>query len=141
MSGGGHWPGRAVWWKSESCAWNAQQIAALKGRLSRTLPPSYRSFLATPNGFQQQSPFIQRLYGADEADWFGSRKKAWAEAYRDTYPNLAWCVRISDVGDSALVLLNPDTASPDGEWQAYFSPIGFQAHVDIGPFASLWRKS
>jgi hypothetical protein len=97
-----------------------QQVAALENRLSRGLPPSYRSFLATSNGFQQQSPFIHRLYGADEADWFGVRNQAWAEAYRETYPNLASCLQISDVGDSAVVLLNPDAVSPDGEWQTYF---------------------
>ena len=42
------------------------------------------------------------------------------EAYRETYPNLASCLQISDVGDSAVVLLNPDAVSPDGEWQTYF---------------------
>ena len=34
-----------------------QQITALEGRLSRALPPLYRSFRAASNGFQQQSPF------------------------------------------------------------------------------------
>ena len=106
-------------WLGEPPA-SEQQIEALEGRLSRALPPSYRSFLATSNGFQQQSPFIQRLYSADEADWFGVRNQAWAEAYRETYPNLASCLQISDVGDSAVVLLNPDAVSPDREWQAYF---------------------
>lgn len=60
-------------WLGEPSA-SEQQIAALEGRLSRPLPPSYRSFLAASNGFQQQSPFIHRLYGADEADWFGSEQ-------------------------------------------------------------------
>ena len=106
-------------WLGEPPA-SEQQIEALEGRLSRALPPSYRSFLATSNGFQQQSPFIQRLYSADEADWFGVRNQAWAEAYRETYPNLASCLQISDVGDSAVVLLNPDAVSPDGEWQTDF---------------------
>jgi hypothetical protein len=97
-----------------------QQVAALENRLSRGLPPSYRSFLATSNGFQQQSPFIHRLYGADEVDWFGAQNKAWAEAYRETYPKLASCLQVSDVGDAAVVLLNPDVVSHDGEWQTYF---------------------
>jgi Tfp pilus assembly protein PilN len=106
-------------WLGEAPA-SEQQIAALEGRLVRALPTSYRSFLATSNGFQQQSPFIHRLYGVDEVDWFGVRNKGWAEAYRETYANLASCLQISDVGDSAVVLLNPDAVSPDGEWQAYF---------------------
>jgi hypothetical protein len=103
-------------WLGEPPA-SEQEIAALEGRLSRALPPTYRSFLAASNGFDQQSPFIHRLYGAEEADWFGVRNKAWAEAYRDTYPNLASCLQISDVGDSAVVLLNPNVVSADGEWQ------------------------
>ena len=106
-------------WLGEPSA-SELQIAALEGRLSRPLPPSYRSFLAASNGFQQQSPFIHRLYSADEADWFGVRNKAWAEAYRETYPNLESCLQISAVGDGAVVLLNPDVVSPDGEWQTYF---------------------
>ena len=64
-----------------------------------------------------------------------------AEAYRETYPNLASCMQISDVGDSDVVLLNPDAASPDGEWQAYFFANWIPGAVEIGAFASLWRKS
>jgi len=106
-------------WPGEPPA-SEQQIEALEGRLSRALPPSYRSFLSASNGLQQQSPFIQRLYSADEVDWFGVRNKAWADAYRETYPNLASCLQISEVGDSAVVLLNPGAVSPDGEWQTHF---------------------
>ena len=106
-------------WLGEPPA-SEQQITALESRLSCALPPSYRSFLAASNGFQQQSPFIQRLYSADEVDRFGVRNKAWADAYREMYPNLASCLQISAVGDSAVVLLNPDAVSPDGEWQTDF---------------------
>jgi hypothetical protein len=64
-------------WLGEPPA-SEQQIEALQDRLNRALPPSYRSFLATSNGFN------------------GRRTS---------------------------------------------SPIGFQAPVDTGAFASLWRKS
>jgi HEAT repeat protein len=106
-------------WLGEPAA-TEQEIEALERRLGQHLPPSYRSFLAVSNGFTQQSSFIHRLYGANEVDWFGARNKGWADAYRQTYPNLPLCLQISDVGDSAVVLLNPKTVSSDGEWQTYF---------------------
>jgi hypothetical protein len=97
-----------------------QQIVALERRLGRSLPPSYRSFLVTSNGFHQPNSFIPRLYGADEVGRFDARNKEWAEAFRETYANLASWLQISDVGDAAVVLLNPDVVSSDGEWQTNF---------------------
>jgi hypothetical protein len=110
-------------WLGEPPA-SEQQIAALEGRLGRTLPPSYRSFLAASNGFEQQSHFIYRLYGTDEVDRFSVRNpeetKIWAEVYQNRHPNLASWLQISDIGDCAFVLLDPDEVSPDREWPAYF---------------------
>jgi hypothetical protein len=72
------------------------------------------------NGFERWSSFLQRLYGTGEVDWFRVRNSSWADAYRDTYPNLGSCLQVSDVGDGAVVLLYPDVIAPDGEWQTYF---------------------
>jgi HEAT repeat protein len=96
------------------------EITALERRLGRNLPPSYRSFLAESNGFERWSALLQRLYSAGEVDWFRVRNAFWADAYRDTYPNLGSRLQLSDVGDSAVVLLNPNVIAPDGEWQTYF---------------------
>jgi hypothetical protein len=108
-------------WLGEPPA-SEQQIAALEGRLGWVLPPSYRSFLAASNGFEQQA-LIDRLYGTDEVDRFSVRDpegaNLWAGSYRDMYPNLASWLQIG-IGDCACVLLDPDKVSPDGEWQAYF---------------------
>jgi HEAT repeat protein len=96
------------------------EIKKLDRRLGRGLPPSYRSFLAESNGFEQWSPFLRRLYRAGEVDWFRVRNSSWADAYRDTYPKLGSCLQVSEAGDSAVVLLNPGVIAPDGEWQTYF---------------------
>jgi HEAT repeat protein len=96
------------------------EIEELERRLGRRLPPSYRAFLVESNGFEQWSSFLRRLYGAGEVDWFRVRNSSWADAYRDTYPNLGSCLQVSEVGDSAVALLNPDVIGPDGEWQTYF---------------------
>jgi HEAT repeat protein len=96
------------------------EITALERRLGRRLPPSYRSFLAESNGFERWNASLRRLYSAGEVDWFRVRNSSWADAYRDTYPKLGSCLQVSDVGDSAVVLLNPSVIAPDGEWQTYF---------------------
>jgi cell wall assembly regulator SMI1 len=97
-------------WLGEPPA-SEQQIAALEGRLGRVLPPSYRSFLAASNGFEQPSHFICRLYGTDEVDQFSVRNpeetKIWAEAYQNLHPNLASWLQISDIGDCALRCWTP----------------------------------
>src|SRR5205823_4641574 len=43
-----------------------RQIAAAEARLGATLPPSYRAFLRVSNGWRRTSPFISRLWGAEE---------------------------------------------------------------------------
>ena len=96
-----------------------EQVRALEKRLGRALPPSYRAFLLASNGFHLAS-FIQRLYRADEVDWFRVHNADWAKAYRDTYPGLGDCLQVSAIGDAAVVLLNPKVVSADGEWQTYF---------------------
>ncbi len=97
-----------------------QELEELERRLGRRLPPSYRSFLVESNGFEPWTSLLQRLYAANEVDWFRVRNSSWADAYRDTYPNLGSCLQVSDAGDSAVILLNPDVTAPDGEWQTYF---------------------
>ena len=96
------------------------KIQGLEQRLGRRLPSSYRAFLLESNGFQQQSAFIHQLYGTGEVDWFHVHHADWADAYRETYPDLGACLQVSAEGDSAVVLLNPKVISSDGEWQAYF---------------------
>ncbi len=106
-------------WLGEAGA-SEPEIKELESRVGRRLPPSYRSFLMESNGFEQWSPFLRKLYGAGEVDWFRVRNASWAETYRDTYPKLGSCLQVSEAGDSAVILLNPDVIAPDGEWQTYF---------------------
>jgi hypothetical protein len=121
------------------------QIAAADARLGTTLPPSYQRFLAVSNGWRHTGTFIDRLWGADEVDWFRVRNRQWIDAWTTTpfgpYPPVAdedyfvygpeqdsTAVRVayletahevSDVGDSAIYLLNPQVVTPEGEWEAW----------------------
>ena len=45
------------------------EIAAAEARLDATLPPSYREFLTTTNGWRQTGPFIDRLWSTHEVVW------------------------------------------------------------------------
>jgi cell wall assembly regulator SMI1 len=128
----------ASWWLGEPGATEAE-ISSTEQRLSMRLPPSYRAFLAESNGFDHIGPFIYRLYNAAEIDWFRVRNQDWIEAYQtgdDISPEehledpkncvrfrasyLSSCLQISEEGDSAVVLLNPEVVSCGGEWEAWF---------------------
>jgi len=116
-----------------------EELAVAERRLSTTLPPTYRAFLREANGFEQLSPFIWKLYGAGEIDWFRIRNQGWIDAYQagdDISPEehlaqredcvvfrsayLSSCLQISEEGDSAVVLLNPEVVTSAGEWETWF---------------------
>ncbi len=103
------------------------------------LPPSYRQFLAEANGYRKLSVFIYRLYGTTEIDGFRTLNPDWIEAYQigednsaEEHPRdpldtvrfraayLSSCLQISEEGDSAVVLLNPEIVTQEGEWEAWF---------------------
>jgi len=113
------------------------QITALEQRIGRSLPPSYRSFLAESNGFQAPDIFIPQLYSTEAVDWFRIRHADWAQAYRDTYPHLNSCLQVSATRDGAVILLNPRVKSTEGEWQTYFFASwipGATVHDSFGEF-------
>lgn len=126
----------------------AQQLSALEARLGQRLPPSYRAFLMTSNGWRQSGSFVDRLYSADEVDWFRVRNRQWINAFtlgglatvlgpsvpdgdyfvyddrqdsaRGRWEYLENALEISPVGDDAIYLLNPRVVFADGEWEAWF---------------------
>ena len=113
-----------------------EQVAALEARLGATLPPSYRSFLLTSNGFLQPTVLVPRLLRTDEVDWFRSTHQdvidAWglgiriggaaAEDPRSFEHFLPTALQVSaiEAAGTAVYLLNPKVVSPDGEWEAFY---------------------
>jgi hypothetical protein len=118
-----------------------EQIVQLEKRLGKTLPPSYREFLSFSNGWKYPTAFIDELWSTDKVEWFSVRNQDWADIWsswdyasdeeyfkygdeqnegilRTEYMQTA--LEISDVGDSAIYLLNPQIVTPDGEWEAWF---------------------
>lgn len=120
------------------------QIAACEQRLGIALPPSYRAFLKVSNGWRRLTHAIDRLWGTEEIRWFKQDHKEWIAAYtrpsaygpRDEVPDseyfsyeapmdfrpgyLKETLQISEVGDSAVLIVNPQVINSDGEWEAWF---------------------
>src|ERR1041385_5393596 len=57
------------------------EVQKLEQRLGVGLPPSYKSFLWTTNGWRRTTSFIDRIRPADEVDWFRVENENWMEAY------------------------------------------------------------
>src|SRR5882672_5195623 len=122
-----------------------EQIAAAEKRLKIQLPPSYRDFLRVSNGWRNTTNFINRVRGTQEINWFRKTNRDWVDAYagpmswgdaEDISDNdyfgygkfiqefkpahLKETLQISEEGDAAVYLLNPQVISKDGEWEAWF---------------------
>lgn len=119
------------------------QLAAAEERLKIKLPPSYRTFLSACNGWKFASDMTPIIRPVEKVRWFRKEHKDWYEAYQMSaeplsvmekdyfdYANqdcavfeikhLAHALCISEIGDDAVVLLNPMVVWPDGEWEAWF---------------------
>jgi hypothetical protein len=135
-----------------------RQIAAAERRLGATLPPSYRAFLRISNGWRRTSPFISRLWGVEEVEWLPARNQelidVWNEqpyavpdeeyiVYDESQDSvslrpeyLRTALEISDWGDSAIYLLNPQVVTPEGEWEAWFFASWYPG---AGRYRSFWE--
>lgn len=121
------------------------QISKTEERLGIALPPSYRAFLRVSNGWGRPTESILQLNAVDEVDWFRKANRDWIRAYttpvsyhmNDALPDedyfaygensvsfrithLKETLQISEVGDSAVYLLNPQVITKEGEWEAWF---------------------
>lgn len=112
-----------------------EQVAALETRLGARLPPSYRSFLLTTNGFLQPGVIVPRLLATDEVSWLRDVDpetiEAWlgastvaaatvdSDAFERHLPSALQVSARETVG-TAMYLLNPEVVTGDGEWEAFY---------------------
>ncbi|MFJ7197118.1 MULTISPECIES: SMI1/KNR4 family protein [unclassified Streptomyces] len=121
------------------------ELAELEDRLGVGLPPSYREFLHTSNGWLDTTTEIRRLLPAREVGWagdldpeliegpatdgqpydipdeeylvHGAEQQSWA--IRTEY--LSSMLKISHTPEAGDVyLLNPRIVTSDGEWEAWY---------------------
>ena len=127
-----------------------QELDVFEAKLNVKLPPSYRSFLAASNGFEQPGCFVPRIFSTSEVAWLKDSDPAgitaWIEGENyggpptaildDNYfvydenqrteilrtEHLWQCLQISarEEAGTAVYLLNPAVKFPDGEWEAWF---------------------
>lgn len=115
-------------------------------RLGTLLPPSYKSFLKTSNGFKQLSCFAWDIWPVEKIDWLRNVDPELIEIwcsfddeesvitdeeyfvydknqhlpFRSIY--LKKCLAISGPGDATILLLNPEIKFGE-EWEAWmFAP-------------------
>jgi SMI1 / KNR4 family (SUKH-1) len=112
------------------------QITNLEKRLGKTLPPSYRAFLKSSNGFQQPGMFVPRLLTVDEVDWFRVRSRETIDMWKSNgLEDLTDALAISPFNED-VYLLNPGVVTADGEWEALdFSPGG----ASCNHYSSFWE--
>lgn len=121
---------------------SVDQLTQAEKRLAIQLPPSYRTFLHASNGWTQASRSVPILLPIENIQWFRKLHREWILAYQFSEPldlpeaeyfdyaksdSVQFCPRhlqhtlcVSDIGDDAVLLLNPMVIWPDGEWEAWF---------------------
>lgn len=135
--GASEWPGNT--------GASAEQLLKAESRLKIKLPPSYRTFLSASNGWRNASSEVPVLKSVESIRWFKREHRDWVQAYTDPMhgaeallpaardyfnyaeadnvnfdvKHLAQTLCISEVGDSAVLLLNPMVIWPDGEWETW----------------------
>ena len=122
-------------------------IKSAEERLGLTLPPSYRNFLKAANGWWHFDSSIYRVMSTTEITWFRVAQPQWFDTWMEgveprgepSVPDelyfdyeaaskhpifrpeyLPDCLQISEVGDSAILLLNPRVVTDAGEWEVWF---------------------
>nr|WP_243274721.1 SMI1/KNR4 family protein [Streptomyces albus] len=103
-----------------------EAVLAAEERLGVRLPPTYRNFLLTSNGWSSIGELD--LLKVEENGWFPDLEpqlfQAWSspglEFFADDLELLKRCPLISiDGGSGGRWLLHADSAREDGEWTAY----------------------
>src|SRR5215475_1698538 len=112
------------------------QLSNLETRLGKALPPSYRAFLKTSNGFQQPGMFVLRLQTVDEIEWFRVKSLDTIDMWKSHgLEDLTDALAISPFQED-VYLLNPRVVTADGEWEALdFNPGG----ASCNHYPSFWE--
>ncbi|MFG2525350.1 SMI1/KNR4 family protein [Streptomyces sp. NPDC048527] len=116
---------RATGWLGFQGA-SEEQLVALEARLGTRLPPSYRSFLATSDGWRHLGPFMDEMRTIGNVDWCEEAEPFLWDIITDRYgeeldspETMERGLLISGEGDAQYWLLDPGDVSDDGEWAAY----------------------
>ncbi|MFC4909595.1 SMI1/KNR4 family protein [Actinomadura gamaensis] len=100
-------------------------VEAAEERLGVRLPPSYREFLLTTDGWRDAGIFVWRMSHASELGWVRDLQSYWTEwddltdaEDGETGP-VTRGLLISAEADAGILFLDPGDIDEDGEWAAY----------------------
>jgi hypothetical protein len=121
-----------------------QHLTNAERRLGMPLPASYAAFLRVTDGWARATRSIGEVWGIDRVDSFRKSHRDWIRAMavapsvgEDELPDAEYfaysqhsldfkakhlreTLQISEVGDAAVYLLNPQVITKDGEWEEWF---------------------
>lgn len=109
-------------------------IAAAEARLGARLPPSYRDFLLTTDGWRHAGMFVPRMRDTSSVGWLRDIEPFWAEGWDEFYaaePDedddgapesrnpFSKGLMVSLDADAGVLFLDPEDVDGTGEWAAY----------------------
>ncbi|MFD2471296.1 SMI1/KNR4 family protein [Amycolatopsis silviterrae] len=102
-------------------------IAATEARLGQPLPPSYRDFLLTTDGWRHAGCFVWRMRDTADLGWLRDIEPYWeewedlsdAEPDPDGGNKFSRGLMISRDADAGILFLDPGDVDESGEWAAY----------------------
>ena len=105
-----------------------EQIAVAEARLGLVLPASYREFLKVSNGWRVCNPYMDAVFPVERIDLMRNTDPDlilnWEQRRQDaeqaSVADIAHTIRVSAWTDMAVLLLNPQKSTPEGEWEAWF---------------------
>ncbi|HLS78162.1 MAG TPA: SMI1/KNR4 family protein [Nocardia sp.] len=105
-----------------------EEVAAAEARIGLPLPPSYREFLLTTNGWRMAGEFVTRMRTTTELGRLHDLEPLWEKHFGwcfDPEPGVAdenpftRGLLISAEADSGILFLDPGDVDESGEWAAY----------------------
>jgi hypothetical protein len=153
--GATEWPGRPPA--------TDEQIENAEQRLGVEFPPSYRSFIQATNGWTHAARSIPILRPIETVQPFRKLHREWIDAYQFSEPvdlpepeyfdyancdpvqfdpkHLKHTLCVSEIGDDAVILLNPMVVWPDGEWETWFFANWLPGAMRFRSFSEWFRHA
>ncbi|MBF6333014.1 SMI1/KNR4 family protein [Nocardia transvalensis] len=120
-------------------------VAAAEVRIGRRLPPSYREFLLTTDGWRH-ADFVDRMRDTSDIGWLRDIEPFWEASWKDLcyeYPApengnpLGRGLLISREADAGILFLDPGDVDAAGEWAAYELFAWGEGPIRFPSFAAL----